>query len=70
MSSRKLDVGTIVHFLGAGADADSERAEYRIEQLLLMHRDDMEPDGSILYRIRCDAEPFDRVVAETDFIRS
>ena len=39
-------------------------ASYRIEQLLTLR------DGAILYKIRNDAEPFDRVVAERDLSRS
>lgn len=62
MSSRKLDVGTIVHFLRASLRARC--ATYRIEERLLLE------GGSVLYRIKCDAEPFDRIVAESDLVCS
>ena len=60
MSRRELDVGSFVHFTGFATGYAAPEASYRIEQLLTLG------DGATLYKIRNDAEPFDRVVAERD----
>jgi hypothetical protein len=63
MSTLKLDVGTTVHFARAvGSDAASRAAApvYRVEHLMKL------PDGATFYTIRCEAEPFERVVAASD----
>jgi hypothetical protein len=60
MSRRKLDVGAIVHFTRLEARTGAHAPEYRIEQLLGPE------DGVTLYKIRSEAEPFDRIVAECD----
>lgn len=58
MSRRELEIGTFVHFSGLEAGNMQPDASYRIEQLLQLS------DGATLYKIRNDAEPFDRVVTE------
>lgn len=58
MRSGELDVGTIVHFMQATVCASPR--DYRIEQLVLLE------GGVRLYRIKSDAEPFDRIVAARD----
>jgi hypothetical protein len=60
MSRRELDVGAFVHFAGFATGYAPPEASYRIEQLLTLQ------DGATLYKIRNDAEPFDRVVTERD----
>ena len=62
MSTLKLDVGATVHFTRAvGSDAASRAAPvYRVEHLMKL------PDGATFYTIRCEAEPFERVVAASD----
>lgn len=62
MSSRELDVGTIVHFLCESARGTI--AQYCVQELLFIE------DGAVLYRIKSDAEPFDRIVAEGDLVGS
>ena len=64
MSRRELDVGSFVHFTGFITGYAAPEASYRIEQLLQLG------DGAVLYKIRNDAEPFDRVVADRDLIQS
>jgi hypothetical protein len=58
MSSRELDVGSLVSIAGFATGHATPEASYRIEQLLRLG------DGDTLYKIRNEAEPFDRVVAE------
>lgn len=58
MSRRELDIGSLVSFAGFATGRAAPEASYRIEQLLPLG------DGDTLYKIRNDAEPFDRVVAE------
>jgi hypothetical protein len=53
-----------VHFTGFVTGYSPPEASYRIEQLMQLG------DGAVLYKIRNDAEPFDRVVADRDLIRS
>ena len=60
MSRRELDVGAFVHFAGFATGYAPPEASYRIEQRLTLQ------DGATLYKIRNDAEPFDRVVTERD----
>ncbi len=64
MSRRELDVGSFVHFSGLETGLLAPEASYRIEQLLKL------AGGDTLYKIRHDAEPFDRVVAERDLSQS
>ena len=64
MSRRELDVGSFVHFTGFTTGYAAPEASYRIEQLMQLG------DGAVLYKIRNDAEPFDRVVADRDLIQS
>ena len=64
MSRRELDVGSFVHFTGFATGYAAPEASYRIEQLLKLG------DGATLYKIRSDAEPFDRVVSERDNAQS
>jgi hypothetical protein len=64
MSRRELDIGAFVHFAGFATGYAPPEASYRIEQLLTLQ------DGATLYKIRNEAEPFDRVVAERDLNRS
>lgn len=64
MPQRQLDVGTLVSMCKASRERDAQLMPYRIEQLLAA------ASGEILYKIRCDAEPFDRIVSETDLIQS
>jgi hypothetical protein len=59
MSRREFDIGSFVHISGLETEAS-----YRIEQLLKLD------DGATLYKIRHDAEPFDRIVSERDLGRS
>jgi hypothetical protein len=66
MSTRELNVGATVHFtrtVRIDAMPKAEAAVYRVENLLKM------PDGATLYTIRCEAEPFERVVAAGDLDR-
>jgi len=66
MSTRQLNVGATVNFtrtLRVDAMPAAQAAVYRVENLLRM------PDGATLYTIRCEAEPFERVVAESDLDR-
>jgi hypothetical protein len=64
MSRRQLDIGSFVHFASFAAGQAAPEAAFRIEQLLKLD------DGATLYKIRADAEPFDRVVAEHDLTQS
>jgi hypothetical protein len=64
MSQRELDIGSFVQFTGFISGCAAPEATYRIEQLMLLG------DGAVLYKIRNDAEPFDRVVADRDLIQS
>ena len=56
MSKRELVVGAIVHIRHVAASA----ATYRIAELLLLD------NGIILYKVKSETEPFDRIVAEPD----
>ena len=60
MSKRKLDVGAVVHIRHVAVTARDGAATFRIEELLRLD------DGSTLYKVKSDAEPFDRIVAECD----
>jgi len=64
MSRRELDVGSFVQFTGFINGYAAPEVTFRIEQLMLLG------DGAVLYKIRNDAEPFDRVVADRDLIQS
>ncbi|MEI9900057.1 MAG: hypothetical protein WDN31_07890 [Hyphomicrobium sp.] len=57
MRRRELEIGSFVQITGFEVGQMAPEASYRIEQLLQLG------DGGTLYKIRCDAEPFDRVVA-------
>jgi hypothetical protein len=57
MSRRELEVGSFVQITGFEVGQMAPEASYRIEQLLTLD------GGATLYKIRCEAEPFDRVVA-------
>lgn len=57
MRRHELEIGAFVQITGLEVGHVAPEASYRIEQLLKI-------DGGVtLYKIRCDAEPFDRVVA-------
>lgn len=58
MSRRELEIGSFVQFSGLETGQMAPEASYRIGQLLKPH------SGEWLYKIRHDAEPFDRVIAE------
>lgn len=60
MSERELRVGAVVRCRRVTVVNGSGQLEYRIEELLHL------ADGATLYWIRCDAEPFLRVVSERD----
>jgi hypothetical protein len=64
MSRRELDVGSFVFVSGLETGLLAPEASYRIEQLLTLD------DGGTLYKVRHDAEPFDRVVSERDLSKS
>ncbi len=64
MPRRELDIGSFVQFTGFITGYAAPEATYRIEQLMQLG------DGAVLYKIRNDAEPFDRVVADRDLIQS
>jgi hypothetical protein len=53
-----------VQFTGFITGYPVPEATYRIEQLMLLG------DGAVLYKIRNEAEPFDRVVADRDLTQS
>ena len=57
MARHELEIGALVHITGLEVGHAVPEASYRIEQLLQID------GGATLYKIRCDAEPFDRVVA-------
>ncbi len=63
MSRRELAIGSFVHFTALESGPAASSCEYRIEQLLALD------EGQTLYKIKADAEPFDRVVAERDLTR-
>jgi hypothetical protein len=56
MSRRELEIGAFVQVTGLEVGQMAPEASYRIEQLLKLD------DGATLYKVRSDAEPFDRVV--------
>ncbi|MDH4983844.1 hypothetical protein [Hyphomicrobium sp. D-2] len=60
MADRELEVGAIVQLTGLEIGLMIADASYRIEQLLQAE------EGSPLYRVRRDDEPFDRIVSERD----
>ncbi|HET6320516.1 MAG TPA: hypothetical protein VFF87_00545 [Hyphomicrobium sp.] len=60
MSRRELDVGSFVHLTGLESGLMVPEASYCIEQLLTLS------DGNTLYKVRHEAEPFDRIVRERD----
>lgn len=60
MSDRGLEIGMTVHFARLAFGSGTDAHEFRVMQLL--HLD----GGAMLYRIKCESEPFDRVVAEAD----
>lgn len=62
MSQRELEIGSFVKVCGLDSVRMSAQAPYRIEQLLRLDT------GTRLYKIRSDAEPFDRVVDEQQLI--
>jgi len=64
MSKRELEIGSFVQFSGIETGHMAPEASYRIEQLLQLE------DSATLYKIRSDAEPFDRVVAGSQLSRS
>ncbi len=63
MSRRELTIGSFVHFTAMESGPAASGCQYRIEQLLTLE------EGLTLYKIKTDAEPFDRVVAERDLTR-
>lgn len=64
MSRRELEIGSFVQFCGLETGQMAPEASYRIEQLLKLDC------GSTLYKIRSDAEPFDRMVTEEQLAAS
>ncbi|HEY7669453.1 MAG TPA: hypothetical protein VH852_02345 [Hyphomicrobium sp.] len=60
MSKRTLSVGAIVRLPHMATTARDDAATFRIEELLPLN------DGITLYKVKCEAEPFDRIVAECD----
>lgn len=63
MSRRELDVGSFVHLPSLDGTSEADDTAYRIEQLVKT------VDGPTLYKIKAEAEPFDRVVTERDLKR-
>jgi hypothetical protein len=57
---RELSVGAVVRCRREISVNGSGKLEYRIEELLRL------ADGAMLYWIKSDAEPFQRVVSERD----
>jgi hypothetical protein len=57
MSRRELEIGAFVQISGLEVGQMPPEASYRIEQLLELD------GGPTLYKVRSDAEPFDRIVA-------
>jgi hypothetical protein len=64
MARRELYVGSFVQIASFATAHAAPDAAFRIEQLLQLD------DGATLYKIRTDAEPFDRIVAERDLTQS
>ena len=62
MSRRELDVGSFVHLTGLETGLMVPESSYCIEQLLTLS------DGNTLYKVRHEAEPFDRIVRESDLL--
>jgi hypothetical protein len=56
----RLSVGSMVRLTRR---REAGRGAYRVEQLLEL------ADGGTLYRVKCDAEPFHRIVSERDVAR-
>jgi hypothetical protein len=63
MSRRELDVGSFVHLPSLDGISETDECRYRIEQLVKTI------DGPTLYKVRNEAEPFDRLVGERDLTR-
>ncbi len=63
MSRHELAIGTFVHFTAMESGPAETGREYRIEERLTLD------EGLTLYKIKADAEPFDRVVAEHDLMQ-
>lgn len=59
----ELDVGSLVQLGCVPTGYATPEAAYRIEQRLKLD------DGALLYKVRCEAEPFDRIVAAGDLMR-
>jgi len=64
MSKRQLDVGAIVHIRHVAVATGGVAAHFRIQELLMLD------DGSTVYKVRNDSEPFDRIVGERDLADS
>jgi hypothetical protein len=62
MSQRKLSVGAMVQARHLAASTLTERTSFRIEQLVQLE------GGGLLYKIKSDGEPFDRIVDEHGLI--
>ncbi len=60
MPKRQLHVGAIVHIRHVALTSRDGAASFRIEELVRLD------DGDTLYKVKNDAEPFDRIVAEGD----
>ncbi len=60
MSKRTLDVGAIVHLPHIATTTRDGAATFRVEELLQLD------NGSTLYKVKSEAEPFDRILAEGD----
>jgi hypothetical protein len=61
MSQRKLSVGAIVQARHAPSTF-AELTSFRVEQLVQLE------GGGLLYKIKSDGEPFDRIVDEHELI--
>jgi hypothetical protein len=59
-SKRTLAIGEIVQLHNVAASAAGGEATYRVEALLQLAND------VTLYKIKCETEPFDRIVSECD----
>ena len=62
MSQRKLSVGAVVQARHLAASVSTELASFRIKQLVQLE------GGGLLYKIKSDCEPFDRIVDEHELI--
>jgi len=64
MSRPELDIGSLVQLSGLATGYMAPEISYRIEQLLQLD------GGGTLYKVRNEAEPFDRVVAASELAQA